>query len=126
MENKSNLTKIRDFLKTTKGFVFVTVIAYFFIAILVAIIIWSGYRISKTLELFQETNIYPKNELFLFGSILGVSIFLVIIINLNVWTFWSYTSFYNPELKDKVLLKNWFKNQNKINKENQEDEVKNN
>ena len=131
--------KFYDFLKTIKGFKVITIISYIFVAILLAILIWSAVRLSyyvedyyariddynelkqniikifKTKD-FRLNSPYNQIKMFKYGSIIGVSSFLIIIININIFAYWSYSNVYIPELKDKKLVKNWFRNFQKNNK----------
>ncbi|WP_278998774.1 hypothetical protein [Ureaplasma urealyticum] len=138
MNNKKS-KKFYDFLKTIKGFKVITIISYIFVAILLAILIWSAVRLSyyvedyyariddynelkqniikifKTKD-FRLNSPYNQIKMFKYGSIIGVSSFLIIIININIFAYWSYSNVYIPELKDKKLVKNWFRNFQKNNK----------
>ncbi|ACI59924.1 hypothetical protein [Ureaplasma urealyticum] len=138
MNNKKS-KKFYDFLKTIKGFKVITIISYIFVAILLAILIWSAVRLSYYVEdyyariddynelkqniikIFKTKDFrldspYNQIKMFKYGSIIGVSSFLIIIININIFAYWSYSNVYIPELKDKKLVKNWFRNFQKNNK----------
>lgn len=138
MNNKKS-KKFYDFLKTIKGFKVITIISYIFVAILLAIVIWSAVRLSYYVEdyyariddynelkqniikIFKTKDFrldspYNQIKMFKYGSIIGVSSFLIIIININIFAYWSYSNVYIPELKDKKLVKNWFRNFQKNNK----------
>lgn len=141
MNNKKG-KKFYDFLKTIEGFKIITIISYVFVAILLAILIWSAVRLSyyikdyyarideynewkqNIIKIFKTKNFHldsPYNQIkiFKYGSILGISSFLIIIININIFAYWSYSNVYISELKDKKLVKNWFRNLQKNNKEDQ-------
>lgn len=138
MNNKKS-KKFYDFLKTIKGFKVITIISYIFVAILLAILIWSAVRLSYYVEdyyariddynelkqniikIFKTKDFrldspYNQIKMFKYGSIIGVSSFLIIIININIFAYWSYSNVYIPELKDKKLVKSWFRNFQKNNK----------
>lgn len=120
MKNKSK--NATTFLKSLKGFQIITIIAYFFVIILVGLLIWSSIELTNELTLLKTNYNYKYNQLVMFqwGSIVGVSAFLIIMININIWAYWSYSNTYIPELKEKVLLRNYFRNKNKKNDLNEE------
>lgn len=118
MKNKNN--KTTTFLKSLKGFQVITIIAYCFVAILIGLLIWSSIELTNELTLVKTVYEYKYNQLVMFqwGSIVGVSAFLIIMININIWAYWSYSNTYIPELKEKVLLRNYFRNKNKKTDQN--------
>lgn len=122
MKKNKKIQNLYNFLKTYQGFVVITIIAYVFVAILIGLLIWSAVKTDQLLYKYFliEEELYPRKELFLYGSILGVSAFLIVIININVWVYWSYSRGNIPELKDKLLFNKWLISQKQKKEEKKE------
>ncbi|MCV3754031.1 hypothetical protein [Ureaplasma zalophigenitalium] len=134
----SSLHKLKDFIKTFKGFVVITFLGYVLVAICLGVLIYAVLELDRALEHYREwnydfwmnnsaennkdyLNIAPILSLAIFkwGAVVGCMLFLIIILNINIFAYWSYSNHYIPELKDNKLLGNWLKNfinKQKINK----------
>ncbi|WP_031489259.1 hypothetical protein [Ureaplasma canigenitalium] len=133
MENSSNSTikKINNFsIRTIKQAWIFTGIGFAFILIALVLIIYSGINLNHYIQISKTVarsidpvpiNLnYDKEMIFTHGSVVGVSIFVLIMIIINLGTFWSYSNVYIPELKETILLKNWYK----LTKKNENDKRK--
>ncbi|MCV3743343.1 hypothetical protein OF377_00375 [Ureaplasma sp. ES3154-GEN] len=136
----SKWKKIRKWMKTYKGFWVITAITYIFIAILVAILIYAAVNLDFSLKSYNHwidvrydiiiddkygvsLDNYYALQIFKWGSVVGVMLFCVLILNINIFAYWSYSNHYIPELKEKRLFSSWIKfftQKQKINKDEKE------
>ncbi|MCV3728295.1 hypothetical protein OF376_00640 [Ureaplasma miroungigenitalium] len=124
----SLMHKLKDFIKTFKGFVVITFLGYVLVAICLGVLIYAVLELDTALKDYREWNYdYLMNtseteqhdllniqsllslEIFKWGSVLGCMLFIIIILNINIFAYWSYSNHYIPELKDNKLLSNWLK-----------------